>query len=144
MTDMKRFTQVIVYLILISSFLLSSCGSSDNNAATASSDAETSQEVDIITKSQQTRNDLANNIATAQSVLSSVSSDGVPVDSTDVIRHTSGTAPSTYKPQGQMATYKYRRYNTDSILSHSTGPDTITIRNPQSQQSSSSSSTAPF
>lgn len=139
--DMKHITRTFSLFILMSIFMLSSCGSNDTDAATGVSQNGTPEQVDIITQSQQTRQDLTDNIATAQSMLSSVSSDEAPADSTEIIRHTSGTAPETYKPQGQMVTYKYRRYNTDAILTHNTGPDTITTRIPSSSSSSAGSST---
>ncbi len=147
---MRKTNYAILIFILFSVFAITSCGSKENTAsATVSANGEPQQK-DILVESQQTRQELANSIATANSILATVSADGVPKDSTDIIRHSSGEAPSSYKPRGQMVTEKYRSYRNRSVTTVDSTPDTITKKepsavitsNPQSSQTGSSSSSS--
>lgn len=147
---MRKTNYAILIFILFCVFAITSCGSKENTAsATVSANGEPQQE-DILVESQQTREELANSIATANSILATVSADGVPKDSTDIIRHSSGEAPASYKPRGQMVTEKYRSYRNRSVTNLDSTPDTITKKepsavitsNPQSSQTGSSSSSS--
>ncbi len=126
---MRHLNRTLSILLLISMFLLASCGNKKTDAAPPEADTNAPQKTDILTESQQTRQELEGNMAAANSLLASVSSDEVPVDSTEIIRHATGDAPSTYKPTGQMVTKKYRRFTDKSYTYVSTEPDTITTRN---------------
>ena len=147
---MKKSSCVILIFILFSVSVITSCGSKENTVSATVSANEEPQQEDILVESQQTRQELANSIATANSILGTVSDDGVPKDSTDIIRHSSGEAPSSYKPHGQMVTEKYRSYRNHSVITVNPTPDTITKKepsavitsNPQAPHTNSSSSSS--
>ena len=149
-TIMRKSSCVILIFILFSVSVITSCGSKENTVSATVSANEEPQQEDILVESQQTRQELANSIATANSILGTVSDDGVPKDSTDIIRHSSGEAPSSYKPRGQMVTEKYRSYRNHSVITVNPTPDTITKKepsavitsNPQAPHTSSSSSSS--
>ena len=113
----KRYTIALILFFTIT--ILSSCGdNSKTDAGSTDGGGTEAQHTDIITESQNTRKQLDANIQSAQAMLSSVSANGEPVDSTDIIRHTTGEAPAGYKPRGQMASSKYGRYNTEKIYNN--------------------------
>ena len=125
MGDMRHINRTLSIIILFCMLALSSCGSKESSASTTVSENGKPEQVDIIAESQKTRQELANNVAMANSMLASLSADGVPADSTDIIRHTSGVAPSNYKPQGQLYNNRFTSHSAKTY-SVSIEPDSIT------------------
>ena len=77
---------------------------------------------DIIEESQLQRQKLRESINNARALLDSSSGSGTSSESTDIIRHTNGAAPSSYKPHGQLYT---RTYDASKVYNTSyTAPDT--------------------
>ncbi len=148
MGQLRRTLPVFILLCII---MISSCGEKESNAGASVSGNGSPQQQDILTESQQTRQELAGNVAAANALLSTISADGVPLDSTEIIRSSNGDAPSSYKPHGQMVSEKYKSYGKKTGYTVDTTPDSKTTKepeavitsNPQPQQTSSSSSTAP-
>lgn len=148
MIQSRRILSVIILLCI---FMVSSCGSKDSSAGSSVSGNGKPQQQDILAESQKTRQELAGNVAAANALLSTVSADGVPLDSTEIIRSSNGDAPSSYKPHGQMVSEKYKSYRKKTGYVVDSTPDSKTAKepaavitsNPQSQQTGSGSSTDP-
>ncbi len=101
-------------------------------------------------ESQQTRQELAESIAAANSLLSSVSENEAATESSESSSQYVGDAPASYKPRGQMVTQKYRSYSKhyvttvtptlDSVTTKE--PDAVITSNPASGQKDTGSGTA--
>ena len=97
---MKRInTMKKIWIALLAAIILSNNSGAPVYAATTQTE-ETSQP-DIIDESKAQREKLRQSITNAEAILESSSGTRSSKDSLSVIRHSSGTAPSSYRPHGQ-------------------------------------------
>ena len=114
-TWMRRF-----FILMILAGLLSA----DTQAYAASGQKGNAENTDIIDESRAQREKLRESINNARAVLDSSSGSGSGEDSTEIIRHTNGAAPSNYRPHGQLYT---RTYDASKVYNSSySAPDTTT------------------
>ena len=124
----KRFSLIFILgFIFIISF-------GDRTAYAASNDGGNGK-TDIIEESRQQREKLRESINKARAILDSPSSSdsGELRDSTEVIRHSNGAAPSSYRPHGQRDNHSYDtskiRYNSNNTSDAGSSADYVVAQN---------------
>ena len=137
----RKLQKIFIFSVVLSLI------SMDIPVYAASSQGNKEQKPDIIEESRAQREKLQQSIANARAVLDSSSGSASSSESTDIIRHTNGAAPSNYKPHGQLDTRKYdssKIYNSSySAPSTTVNADVVETQDQPSQQTTQVSTTPP-
>ncbi|MBQ9605698.1 MAG: hypothetical protein IJV16_00780, partial [Lachnospiraceae bacterium] len=138
----RKLQKIFIFSVVLSLI------SMDIPVYAASSQGNKEQKPDIIEESRAQREKLQQSIANARAVLDSSSGSASSSESTDIIRHTNGAAPSNYKPHGQLDTRKYdssKIYNSSySAPSTTVNADVVETQDQPSQQTTQVSTTPPI